>query len=109
MANQLGARGFVPGESGKADSAIGNVWAQGLKGYGDVMGGIATSEAKDRFNQGFALDQLNSQKKQWAQEFGAGREDAASQDMMNWMQLMQNSQIGQYTPYWNALGQGANS
>lgn len=107
MANQLGGRGFVPGESGIADSAIGKVWSEGLKGYGDAMTGIATSEMKDRFNQGFALDQLKSQQGQWAQEFGAGRMDKSTEELLAYLNLMQGSQATQYAPYWNSLS-GAN-
>ena len=107
MVNQLGGRGFVPGESGMADTAVGNVWAQGLKGYGDTMSGIATSEMKDRFNQGFAIDQLKSQQGQWAQEFGASRMDKSTEELMQYLNLAQSSQLGQYAPYWGAQA-GAN-
>lgn len=107
MINSLGGRGFVPGESGLADSAVGRVWSEGLKGYGDAMTGIATSEMKDRFNQGFALDQLRSQQGQWAQEFGAGRMDKSTEELLAYMNLMQGSQAAQYAPYWNSLS-GAN-
>jgi hypothetical protein len=109
LIGQMGGRGLVAGESGIADSALGQMWQGGLQKYGDVIGGIATQEAKDRFGQGLALDQFNSQQNQWSQEFGAQREDAASQDLLNWLSMMQGSQAAQYAPYWDAISQGANT
>jgi len=107
MVNQLGGKGFVPGESGVADSAVGKLWAEGLKGYGEANASIAAEEAKNRFTQGFNLDQLRAQQNQWAQEFGANRMDRSVDEYLAYLNLMQGSQLGQYSPYWNAEA-GAN-
>ena len=104
MSNMMGGRGFVPGESGLADTAIGSVYSKGLSDLGGVMQGIATDEAKNRFAQGLALDQLKMQQNQWAQEFGANRQDQSTADLLNLLNLYQTSQAGVYAPYYGTLG-----
>lgn len=107
VVNTLGGRGFVPGESGVADNAVGRVWSDALKGYGETIGGIATEEAKSRFGQGLELDKLRVGQNQWAQEFGAGRMDRSTDELLAYMNLMQGSQSAMYAPYWQAM-MGAN-
>jgi hypothetical protein len=105
LGNTLGGRGFVGGESGVADSAQGQLWGEGLRKYGDVMSTIATDEVKNRFQQGLDLDRLNIQQNMWSQEFGAGRMDRSTDDLLRYAELQQLSQRDQYAPYWNAVGQ----
>lgn len=104
----MGGQGFVPGQSGRADTAIGQVYNKGLADLGTVMQGIATSEAQNRFNQGLALDQFKAAQNQWAQEFGANRQDQATTDLMNLMNIMQTGQSTVYAPYWDSLNAGIN-
>jgi len=109
MSGLMGNRGFVPGQSGIADAAIGKVYAGGLRDLGGVMQGIATDEAKNRFSQAFQLDQMRDVNNRWAQEFGANREDAASNDLMRLLEFYQGNQATVYAPYWNSLGTGINA
>jgi len=109
MSGLMGNRGFVPGQSGIADAAIGKVYAGGLRDLGGVMQGIATDEAKNRFSQAYQLDQMNDVNNRWAQEFGANREDAASNDLMRLLEFYQGNQRDVYAPYWNSMSTGINA
>jgi hypothetical protein len=61
MRTQLGNSGWVPGRSGIADSALGNIAMNTQNQLGTYAGNIATTEAQNRFANNMSLQGLNTQ------------------------------------------------
>jgi len=104
LTDKMGGVGFVPGQSGVADTALGNVYSEGLNTLGSTMAGIASNEQQNRFANQLELDKLNQSRYEFGKSYGANREDATMNSLLSYMNLMQNSQASQYSPYWSALG-----
>lgn len=62
MTEKLSGAGFRPGESGIADAILAGIAREGTETLGKYGTDIAISEAKSRFPQAMALEQLNLQK-----------------------------------------------
>lgn len=58
----MGGRGFIPGKSGIADTAIGQILSRGQQQLGGTARDIALQEARNRFNQNMAVQGLNLQR-----------------------------------------------
>lgn len=109
LKRDLGGAGFRAGESGIADSALGQFYSQGAEKMGQNATQLAVEKAKTDFMNNFDLDQLNFAKSKWGQEFGASREDQAMQDMLAYMAIMQQNQAAPYAAYWGGLNSAINS
>lgn len=109
LKRELGGAGWKVGESGVADSSIGNYLASQSEGLGKSATELAVNAAKEKFSQNLSLDQFNEAKNQWGQEFGANREDQAFNNLMSYMTLAQQNQYAPYAAYWNSLGGAINS
>lgn len=71
LGGQMAAtRGLRAGESGVADSAMGQLARQGAEQLGQFGSQIAIDEANNRFNQGMQLENLNLQRLLGAGKFG---------------------------------------
>lgn len=108
LKRDLGGSGFRAGESGIADSALGQYYGQQAESLGQTTSGMAVEEAKNKFMQNLNIDNMNFEKSKWGQEFGASREDQAMADMLRYMELMQGNQAAPYASYWNATGNAIN-
>lgn len=58
----MAGRGYHAGDSGIADTAIGQIGRQGIEQYGQAASNLAIDEAKNRFGQGLALNQMNTER-----------------------------------------------
>jgi hypothetical protein len=62
MEQKLGGQGFIPGESGIADSALGKIYSGGAEQLGAFGQQMASKEAADRFAQNMDLNNANLQR-----------------------------------------------
>ncbi len=62
MREKMGGRGFRAGDSGVADTAVGQIISQGAERLGAYGQEIAVGEAKNRFQQKATIAQLNQQR-----------------------------------------------
>jgi len=127
---QLGSRGFRAGESGFADSAIGEMIRKNQETMGQVGVGIGKEEAQRReriaelnLNRLLgaggiaaqhsggggagkaAMAQLDWEKEKWGQEFPWQQEQARMGQLFDLYGMMGTSQNQVYAPYANAMGQ----
>jgi len=60
--NQMAASGFVPGESGKADTALGQIAREGQTNYANSATNLLLDEAKRREAIGLQAEDINTQR-----------------------------------------------
>ncbi|MCK7532340.1 MAG: hypothetical protein MZV63_15570 [Marinilabiliales bacterium] len=104
----MGGAGFRAGESGIADSALGQYYANAAEKQGQSATQMAVEEAKNKFMQNMSMDEMAFNKSKWGQEFGASREDRSMDDMMRYMELMQQNQYAPYAAYWGGMNSAIN-
>ena len=112
LKESIGSQGFRAGESGRADTALGGLYAQGAESLGKYGQEIALSEATNRFNQnatveglrqsrllgggqleaqhaatsasaGAASDRLKFDKSRWRNEFAASQQQQQFNNFYN--------------------------
>lgn len=128
LEGKMGGKGFRAGESGIADTAIGNIYSQGAERLGQV--GLQTSieEAKNRFAQNLALSQLNQNRllgggdlsaklkanqiaggglRLGRDQFAWNKEEQTVQDIMESMKMKLGQQNQAYAPYLDYTGRAA--
>jgi hypothetical protein len=133
MENKMSGRGFRGGESGIADTAIGDIYSRGAEALGAAaeQGGVDLEKQARELNLSRALgggglqaqfDQMAQQNEQFGQnlgweknkfgqtlDFSKTQQDwQQQQDLMNMMfglnQYMGNEQQQVWSPYYNAIG-----
>jgi len=109
LKRELYGSGLRPGESGIGTASLAELVRNQSESRGQQTAAMAAEQAKKNFSDTMQFDQMQFDKGKWAQEFGAGREDKAMEDMLNYMYLMNQNQTTPYAAYWNSMSQGINS
>jgi hypothetical protein len=134
MIAAMGGRGFAPGESGIADSAVGKILGEGANRLGQFSMNQAINERNKRFEENMALNSANLQRMGIGSDLAskmaataasraasAGslalgheqldyqKESQTMNDLMQYMGMMQGSQQNAWAPYWQTKSNAINS
>jgi len=106
MAEQMGGRGLLAGESGIADTAVGRIREAGAQELSRGYRGIAESEAQREQQMGLQTQQMNLQRLLGGGQLALGGEESALNRLMQYYQTQVGAETAQWQPYWQTASQG---
>ena len=103
MKTYMGGKGFHGGESGIADTALGQIAQKGQEELAGASRDVALAGAEKRFQDQMQLANLNLQRILGGAGIALQGEESAANRMMDYLGMMVGSQQAAWQPYWSGI------